>query len=114
MNKFFGNYHLIVNTPAPDAIDVILSRLNKEHEIFKAPATLQPYHKQPHQTEVFGELQLPLMDFDNALMWLLKRLQFDFYGWHLSGDFENEILLKAFKFRDSSICYAGITLSAWG
>jgi hypothetical protein len=114
MNKFFCNYHLIVNTTAPDVIDVILSRLNKEQDIFKAPAALQPYHKVPHQTEVFGELQLPVMGFDNVLMWLLKCLQFDFYGWHISGDFENEILLKASKFRDSSICYASITLSAWG
>lgn len=113
-NNFFCSYHLILDVSKGKNIQDILSGLNKELQVFDAPSTIQPFHKDLNKTEVFGHISLPELEFDNALIWLLKHFQFHFYGWHLSGNFENEIIMKADKFREHEICFTSLTLSRWG
>ncbi len=106
----FCSYHFIINTSQEKKIGLILDRLNHETTIFEQPSTVQPYYKDPNKIEVFGTVILPLLDFDNVLMWLLKQFQYQFYGWHISGDYEHEINLKAEKCRESDLCFVGLTL----
>lgn len=113
-NYFFCSYHLILDESKEENIQAILNRLNEESPVFDAPSTIQPFHKELNKTEVFGNMSLPELEFENALMWLLKHFQFHFYGWRISGDYENEIIMKADKFREPAICFASFILSRWG
>ena len=110
-NNFFCSYHLIIDTSNQSNILALINRLNNESQVFDEPSTIQPFHKDPNKTEVFGYINLPELEFDHALMWLLKHFQFHFYGWNISGDYEREIIMKAEKFRERGIFFAGLTLS---
>ena len=112
MNKpFFCNYHLILNSSTAKNIDSLMNRITKALEVLEAPSTIQPYHKDLTKTEVFGYVNLPDIEFDNALMWLLKKFQFQFYSWNINGDFDNQISIQPEKFRESGIVFAEFMLS---
>ena len=114
ISKFFCTYHLIVNTSKLDGVKVIINRLNQDKNVFGDPATIQPYHKEPRKMEVFGNIELPEISFDNVMLWLCRHFQFQFTGWRISGDYDNEIMMQAEKFRDSGLCFFNLTISRWG